>query len=334
MPRIHNNLADCVVYLYPTESDAADHEQLGGTGFLVHLKVSDDGSDDSVLFAVTNKHVIQKAPVVRVNARADDVPIAVAPYELKHWIEHPDGDDLAIVPIVLDHSRHKFTSIPRRMLLSKKVVQEFDYGIGDDAFIVGRFINHEGKIRNTPSLRFGNIAQMPDTILQSWNGFEQESFLIEAKSISGYSGSPVFVHMLPLSARPKQDNQTIPLIVPFPGNGPWLLGIDWGHIRNWENVTDISGKPISPPQYVPSNTGMMGVVPAWKLDEMFETERVKEIMKKARDIQEKVKRNSAGVADVAGEKRPKKPSGTPADANPNHREDFDRLLEKAVTPKK
>lgn len=333
MPRIHNNLADCVVYLYPTEADAADHESIGGTGFLVHIAVTPEDPYTVVMFAVTNKHVIERAPVVRVNAKNDKTPIAVAPYQRKDWIEHPAGDDLAIVPIVLNLDLHKFNSVPRSMLLTKKIIEEQDIGLGDDVFIVGRFITHEGKVRNTPSLRFGNIAQMPDYIRQE-NGFDQESFLVEAKSISGYSGSPVFVHMLPLTARPERDDPKQLLTVPFPGMGPWLLGVDWCHLRTWDDVCDFAHEPVKPPLVVSANTGMMGVVPAWKLDEIFETDKVKAIMKKAQDIQKKIKNSSHAANDVAGEKTPAKTSETPADANPNHRAEFDRLLEKAVTPKK
>jgi hypothetical protein len=50
---------------------------------------------------------------------------------------------------------------------------------------------HEGRQKNSPTARFGNIAQMPNepVIIKR---FEQECFLVEARSIGGYSGSPVF----------------------------------------------------------------------------------------------------------------------------------------------
>jgi hypothetical protein len=73
----------------------------------------------------------------------------------------------------------------------------FDIGPGDDVFVVGRFINREGKQKNIPSVRFGNIAQMPGEPLFLDDGKELECFLIEGRSISGFSGSPVFIHISP-----------------------------------------------------------------------------------------------------------------------------------------
>ena len=64
-------------------------------------------------------------------------------------------------------------------------------GIGDEAIAIGRFINHDGNQRNQPSVRFGAIAQMPKDKIRTDTG-EQDAFLVEIKSISGYSGSPVF----------------------------------------------------------------------------------------------------------------------------------------------
>jgi hypothetical protein len=46
--------------------------------------------------------------------------------------------------------------------------------------MVGRFINHEGKQRNLPALRYGNIAMMPlEPIIQQETGITQESFFVK-----------------------------------------------------------------------------------------------------------------------------------------------------------
>jgi hypothetical protein len=53
-----------------------------------------------------------------------------------------------------------------------------------------------------------------------------------------------------------------------------LLGVDWGHINDWEPVRDASGRPVNPSNpkqmQVCVNTGMMAVVPAWKLAELLD----------------------------------------------------------------
>src|SRR5690606_32765811 len=91
---------------------------------------------------------------------------------------------------------------------------------------------------------------------QRERGFHQESFLIEARSLSGFSGSPVFLYVPPFSPRFKTggfepDDHGFRSEV-----STGLLGVDWGSFR--------LGDEVSP------NTGIMGVVPVWKLDELLD----------------------------------------------------------------
>jgi len=147
-------------------------------------------------------------------------------------------------------------------------VAALEIGPGDEVFIVGRFINHEGKQgkqRNLPSLRFGNIAMMPWEPIKHPDGHLQESFLVEVRSIGGYSGSPVFVHILPFSKRPGQKGWSME-------RGPWLLGIDWGHLPLRKKVEEWmldDWKPISDGWTVEVISGMTGVVPVWRLEELL-----------------------------------------------------------------
>jgi len=119
-------------------------------------------------------------------------------------------------------------------------------GAGDDTFMVGRFINHAGKQRNTPSIRFGNIAMLPFEKVKldnAANHYEQEAFLVETRSISGFSGSPVFVY------QPIYTMTQIPRAHEFaisehdPMGELYLLGIDCGHIPKYEKVVNGAGTP-------------------------------------------------------------------------------------------
>jgi hypothetical protein len=67
-------------------------------------------------------------------------------------------------------------------------------GIGDEVFLTGLFKFHKGKGRNVPVLRTGNISLMPDKgqLVNSSVG-EIEAYLVEIKSTTGLSGSPVFI---------------------------------------------------------------------------------------------------------------------------------------------
>ena len=54
----------------------------------------------------------------------------------------------------------------------------------------------------------------------------------------------------------------------------WFLGIDWGHIPNFEDVVDEGGKRHPDGWRVRSNSAIAAVVPAWKLIELLSIEEL------------------------------------------------------------
>jgi hypothetical protein len=261
VPRIKDDYLESVVYLYPDVPKAEAGESFGGSGFLVGLSLPGIERRCAVV-VVTNQHVAAgHNGAVRVNT-ADSIEV----FEIddRNWLYHPDGHDIAIAPIGgLSVGRHRVKFLNPTDFLTTDMVRDFRIGPGDDCFMVGRFINHEGRQQNAPSARFGNIAQMPGDKIRFPDGSEQESFLVEARSIAGYSGSPVFLE-IPFFSNIEGRN-------PNRRYGPWLLGIDHCHLFSREKVRDqtLRGDPVNKNWYVRSNTGMMGVVPAWRLTEMF-----------------------------------------------------------------
>ena len=293
MPRIRDEYLDCVLYLYSSEADADEGARSGGSGFWIGVLAQPFPPYQTWFpYAVMNRHVIEGgATVIRLSTL--DGQKRIIPTIEKDWVFHQDGDDLAVYnpnSTELDLRDCKFNFVPRHTLIDKSTIAYLNIGPGDEAFVVGRFINHEGRQRNIPSARFGCIAQMPwEPIPQDrqhgQSPFMQESFLVEARSIGGYSGSPVFVYIPIFSDRTGVEdwyppNDLTKLVEKEWGNtkahGPWLLGIDWGHLNDWSPVYNASGRPINPghPQdmQVKANTGMMTVVPAWKLAEMLDGE--------------------------------------------------------------
>lgn len=271
MPRILDEYLDCVVYLYPSEVDAEDGMRVGGSGFLVGVPSKGLRQNFWFLYAVTNKHVIKNATTLRLNTR--DGKKAILPTIRGDWITHASGDDLAACLISFDPKDYKFNHVPRASFLSKEIVKDFNIGPGDDVFMVGRFINHEGRQANLPTVRFGNIGQMPWETVKQDDGFEQESFLVEVRSIGGYSGSPIFAFIPAASARPGVKDWATPEKI-LRSHGPWLLGVDWGYINNWEPVRRENGEPVNPgnpaAMQVRLNKGMAAAVPAWKLAELLD----------------------------------------------------------------
>jgi hypothetical protein len=271
VPRIDDDYLDCVFYLYASEADAEDGAHTGGSGFLVGIPTTDLPQNFVFLYAVTNRHCIKDKGTIVVRMNTTEGKNAIYPTEESAWYLHPDGDDLAILLVSINPKGIKFRHVWRSDFLDKKAVSAMSIGPGDETFVVGRFINHEGKQRNLPTARFGCIAQMPWEPIRQDHGFDQESFLVEARSIAGYSGSPVFVWIPPLTER-EGVKDWIPHKI-FMKHGPWLLGVDWGHINDWEPLRDEIGRPINPnpkAAQIRLNTGMMAVVPAWKLAEMLD----------------------------------------------------------------
>ncbi len=192
VPRISDNILDCTVYLYPSAGEARAGEAVGGSGFLIGMPSKHEGWYHG--YIVTNSHVIREAnsPVARLNSK--DGKIAIIELGQDDWVHHPAGDDLAAATAPVTPDTHRFSAISIETFVSKKLLDELDIGIGDEVVMVGRFINHEGRQTNWPSVRFGSIAQMANEPILHERGHLQESYLVEVRSISGYSGSPVFVY--------------------------------------------------------------------------------------------------------------------------------------------
>jgi hypothetical protein len=329
MPRIPDGALSQIVYLYPSVVDAENGSRTGGSGFLITLP-SIVLAGRGLLFAVTNAHVIEAgSTVVRLNTK--DGKFDTFDFTDQDWILHPDKDDIAICCMpTLDPNLHTFAEISPGTILKRHEIATYNIGPGDDAFVVGRFVNAQGKLRNIPSVRFGNIAQMPIEPIEQdrvFGKFQQESFLVEARSISGYSGSPVFLVLHSAQSR-QQDGLRLHTDV-FR-----LLGIQWGYIQDYEPVRDANGEPVNAGLKVKLNTGMMGVVPAWKLADLLRRDEIVAAKRQAED--EHIRKHGLPTTSLADSP----PSGNDdlaisetADANPNHLADFTRLVDVAARKK-
>ncbi len=259
MPRISDTFTDIAIYLYQTPDDAAEGKDAGGSGFLMGVPLK-ARPDRSYIFAVTNRHNIEKgAPVIRLNNKFGYT--SVIDVEERKWMFHPDGQDLAVVPVQLNEDYQRFRFLTTDAIVTREKITELNVGLGTDTFLLGRFIGRDGGQTNVPTARFGNIAQMP-TMIPNENGQPQESFLIETRSIGGYSGSPVMAYRKPfeLNHETRQTDQTY--------WGPALLGVDWGHTGHTEVVFDASGRELE--MYVEANNGLSMAIPAYRLAELLE----------------------------------------------------------------
>ena len=299
MPRIDDVFTEVAVYLYQSIEDAEEGASFGGSGFIASVPF-DVNAEYRSLYAVTNRHVVTRAiePVIRLNRK--DGSIECVPTKRQQWLFHPDGDDIAVIAIQREWRNLKFSSVPLDNFITPQLITHEDIGIGDDAVMVGRFINHEGKQKNSPAARFGSIAMMDDEqIVSQESGIAQQSFLVETRSLPGYSGSPVFLYsqsaMMDGSRQrggePKAVTNLAKWLLP---KGPYLLGIDWCHIQRKAWILSREGRRIDDGWYVEENTGMAGVIPAWKIAEVLKSEEL--VMQRKADDEEitRLKRNSPG----------------------------------------
>lgn len=154
-------------------------------------------------YAVTARHVVERVPnpVLRVNLKSGK--FVQLETNGARWIPHPDGDDLAVCPIGLD-KEIQFSAVGLEDFYSP--LSKLEIFPGDEVFMIGRFTSHEGKQRNAPSVRFGNLSMLPIETMESLYKKDQETYLIEQHSLPGYSGSPVFVVVDETKPRPQSQS--------------------------------------------------------------------------------------------------------------------------------
>lgn len=264
MGKINDEFSKTVCFIYPSVAEAThpSGSSLGGTGFFVTTQGAIVKSLNFT-YVVTNAHVIEKfiangstKIVLRVNTNSGLIENIET--DVGHWVKHPLGDDIAAYIINRDENWSTKTIPSEKFFFSKEIMDRYSIGVGDDTITFGRFAPHSGVLSNLTSVRFGRIAMNPiEPVIQTDRlDYGQESFIVETYSIGGYSGSPVFVEVEPDS---RASTETMP------ERRAYLLGLDWGHFNIDGRVTNTPSSRVQIP------TGMMGVVPAWKIQEVLDS---------------------------------------------------------------
>lgn len=296
MPKINQNFIKATFYLYATEQDALNGVNAGGTGFIVSVKTGENGL---AYYGITNRHVLLSgSSVVRLNTKEGSVDTFV--FDPSDWELHPTAAvDVAAIPLALN-STHQVSSIFEDFFIEEG---RHSFEVGDDTFMIGLFVDHEGREVNRPLARFGNISMLASKNAKIAN---QEAFIVDMHSRSGFSGSPVFAYRtfgsdlndgvydnLAIDLRPIEHQiqralersgglqrgmmqseiwtraRTTPDVV--------LLGIHFGQFpERWEvkQIEQVSREDLAPEKnftnYVVGLSGMTCVVPAWKIREVLD----------------------------------------------------------------
>jgi hypothetical protein len=143
--------------------------------------------------------------------------------------------------------------------------------------MLGRFVSHDGRQRNQPLARFGNIAMMPGERVMDGRQLLVEAYLVEMRSLAGFSGSPVFLYLGPGTYRGSENGR----MMPFYSETIAVLGIDTGHKLNSSPVQYLGrDEKVDDSWEVRQNTGVAIVSPAWKIAEVLEQDEFVEQRKK------------------------------------------------------
>ena len=173
----------------------------GGTGFLV----TDREQGTHIPFLITCRHVAEhlskyQSFITRVNQRGGGAQTFTFEYGMLNWIYHPDptvdvaGALVWILPGALDIVHGDVSEEP---FLAKSDEVQW----GDAISLIGLFRLHAGKQKNVPFVHSGHIAVLPDKSerVPIRNRVTKELdlaevYLVEAQTLDGLSGSPVFLH--------------------------------------------------------------------------------------------------------------------------------------------
>lgn len=236
MPRIPDVHLQAVVFIYPSEDATREGQQVGGSGFVVSYPSG--VGDWSIRYVVTNAHVVDGGGHwVRLNYPAGTHTQHIPP---DRWEHAPGGDDFALALLPLPPQVEPYMLSLNTLALTREEAQNLRVGPGDEAYMVGRFAAHGGRVTNNPIARFGSISLMPNPneLVRDGRGRDVEAYLIEMRSHAGFSGSPVFL-LIPQNSFRSEFGYTA---LDDNTDRFRLLGIDTGHKEDPLAVKQLTGQ--------------------------------------------------------------------------------------------
>lgn len=190
--RLNVDLRNAVVFVGDMTSDEKGEEIFKpvGTAFFLLYK--------ELVYLVTARHVAESLhPPFTLRASNNKGEPLFGDVIRAHWTFHTDENvDLAIGVGVLPKDA---VAVGGKLLLSQEITVERGIGIGDEVNIVGLYRLAYGKKRNLPIVHTGAIAMVPEDEkipqIDRITGKRRlvECYLVEAQTLEGLSGSPVFV---------------------------------------------------------------------------------------------------------------------------------------------
>lgn len=196
--RVPAKVLKCVAFIGEAtrSSEGEVFGDLDATGFFVAVR-SKHFPDLQYPYFVTARHVAEalkdRTPYILVNSRTGEKPIYLKNWR-PYWFFHPSDPtaDVAILQIAEQADTDQLAVLPKDFATAADIASREWVDIGDEVFMTGLFTPAPGEKRNMPIVRHGNVAMIPDQQIQTELGYS-DVYLVEARSIGGLSGSPVFV---------------------------------------------------------------------------------------------------------------------------------------------
>jgi len=275
------------------------------------------GDEGQQILLATARHVAEKCEgkdfALRVNVKDGSLRLIKGHANQKWWY-HPTEKKYVDAAVTIFSPSGladlDISPIPFNMFVDTDAIARLNLGVGDEVFLAGLFTEVTETTRNIPIVRLGSLAMMPGEKIPFKDGKLIDAYLVEARSIGGLSGSPVFVRQTVAvqGTRPGiwiNSPQHVPppdLSVVVNGVGRiYFLGSMIGH---WDAPTG-----LQLPEAV--NMGVSPIVPAHKIGEIIRQAELRETMKNIANDASRQKHSNA-KEDFATS-RPKEQPFTKAD---------------------
>jgi hypothetical protein len=286
--QINNVILKSIAFL---GAPTSDHFAVDGTAFLVSITV--DNYD--FRYFVAARHVVWPIRIWGFDPQPPEAELSIRINQLngqpkiistnvRDWIFHDNlkGIDICAYPFSeRDHNPDRSADIAFLDLQTISLARPgedfagfgIDHGtaiapgkhfaqlrrveLGDEVFFPGAFISHIGRKKNLPIVRAGCVAAMPEEPVEFFSPV-RPAYLIEARSVGGLSGSPIFLHLAPEQQRGDRaglGNPTISSLLSNPNDIDFalpylLLGMVLGHHMSSAYLndfvpTDLDRKPLA-----------------------------------------------------------------------------------------
>ena len=274
-------ITQTVVFLFALNPATASNPIPIGTGFVVQWPLPAD-SQKFIPLIVTAKHVIGDNQKVYARfSTKKGTSTTLVEYDLNklkndndYWEHSDEGVDIAIFR-TLNFDKVKYQAVPQNYIASKEIFKNENIQETNNVKFPGLLINFLGSNQNYPILKDGSIALIPnEKVPMKYNvgrkeiQTNQELIFLNAISIPGLSGSPVFLWPGP---RLKGNSFNIG------GGSAYLIGVMHGFYpaipRDTIKVETSEAKVL-----FQENSGVAIIFPSYRILEIFAQDAFKKKM--------------------------------------------------------